>query len=199
MPLMLSALIAGLVGSATHCAVMCSTMVTVQMLDVQRDGKPMRHMGYYHLGRIGVYVLCAVMVQQAGSWFFTGQAEPYRRILLLGAGMLFFISALAPQATHRLHRCCAQPKRGLMMRGAVMGLMPCGMVLSMLMMVATVESAAYAALMMAIYGMATVPLLHVIGMGSVRMMRGRPKMNAWVGRVGLAMNGLLLTAMSMGI
>ncbi|TAE80915.1 MAG: sulfite exporter TauE/SafE family protein [Alphaproteobacteria bacterium] len=204
MPMILAAFIAGLVGSATHCAVMCSAMVTVQMLDVQRLGYSMGRMGYYHLGRISVYVLCAVLVQQAGSWFFAGHIEPYRCALLLVAGGMFLFSAIAPKMTHHVHRrCCSSSKHhdawGMLRRGMVMGMMPCGMVFSMLMMVGAVSSAAYAALIMAMYGIATVPLVHVIGLGSVRMLGSLPHVRAWASRIGLGINGMILIMMSMGI
>jgi sulfite exporter TauE/SafE len=74
----------------------------------------------------------------------------------------------------------------------MMGFMPCGMVLAALMLASTTGSAALAATGMALFALATVPVLQLTGSGLARLGRLRP---AFAGRGMMAANGLFLCAL----
>ncbi len=194
---------AGLVGSFSHCSVMCSPMVAAQMLGLHQQHRPVSLIMFYHAGRITTYILLGLLAIAASQSFFQGALEPYTHWLLVLAGMVFLASAILPRKTHS---CCAGKLRNLhqqlhrlsfvslsqFLKGMLMGLMPCGMVYAMLLMVATLQHWAQAASVMLLFGLATLPVLQVIGYGALRLGARHPQLSSRLSRGVLALNGLFL-------
>jgi len=203
-----SLLMAGLVGSLIHCSVMCSPLVAAQMLELHEKSRPQRLMGAYHLGRISTYAGLGIVSVMLGQWLFGGMINAFAHVMLMLAGCVFIFSALMPRKTH--HDCCAtkegrlqrvlaklnKPAAIMYARGVAMGFMPCGMVLAALLLTATLPTPWHAAFGMALFGLATSPILHVTGIGALRLNRYFPQATRVAGRGVMAVNGLLLCAIS---
>lgn len=124
------------------------------------------------------------------------------------AGVMFVISALRPRQTHA---CCSHSLQGLLrwisglhqprliytLRGMLMGFMPCGLLIAALLLAATLPNALHAALGMALFGLATVPVLQLAGLGALRLSKNYPQATRIAGRSAMTINGLLLCALGM--
>ncbi|MET0155309.1 MAG: sulfite exporter TauE/SafE family protein [Rickettsiales bacterium] len=209
-PLWLSALIAGLVGSAAHCSVMCSPIVAAQMFELKEKNDTQWRMAAYHAGRVTVYALLGALAFFAGRATIGGRLADASQILLVVAGALFVASAVLPQKTHR---CCSEKTRNLTafiakfvkgypfyyLRGLLMGFVPCGMIVSALALAASASGALAAAGAMAVFALATVPALQTAGFAALFLGRRFPAARAKVGRTLMAANGLALCAIGLGI
>ena len=209
-PLLLSVVIAGLVGSISHCSTMCSPLVAAQMLDLKQNRQPLWRMGFYHAGRIGTYMLLGMMAVFAGQWLFSGALNDVSHLMLALAGSIFVASAIFPRKTHH---CCSKRMSRVMqalnrlpwanlqyyLRGALMGFMPCGMLLSVLMLVSTLDSAPSALLVMFAFGLSTVPILQLAGMGALALNRRYPRFGAGLGRTVMAANGIFLYSLGLNL
>ena len=189
---MVSLLTGGLVGSFTHCAGMCGPFVLSQTtarlaaVPAARGSEWARLRGAalmpYHAGRITTYALLGVAAAalavplRALSWFHSLAA-----ILLGLAAVLFLIQAVRqlgvllpnmpslslPGFTQpMLQRLFAAPTgwRGYIL-GLILGLLPCGLVYAALMIVTAKADPLLAALGMAVFGLATMPSLLLVGIG----------------------------------
>jgi sulfite exporter TauE/SafE len=201
-PMLATALLAGLLGSFSHCGVMCAPLVATQMLALQQNRQPQRIMAYYHGGRIVTYIGLGMAAMMVSAWVFSGTLTHYVDILLVIAGISFIASAWKP---HRTHHCATgtrnisgllngiqQPKLTYFTRGILMGFMPCGMTLAMLILVATASNMGTAALAMLIFGLATTPILQLVGLGGLRLYKHYPTPTRHAGRALMAGNGMIL-------
>jgi len=209
-PLLLAVFVAGLVGSASHCSVMCSPAVMSQMLDLQSQKQSQLPMLFYHLGRIATYALLGVLSYLLADMVFGTALPRMSNALLLVAGATFLASAMLPRKTHR---CCSDNIKGLYavlerlrsvyaiytVRGVLMGFMPCGLLISVLLLASTSDHVLTAAVIMILFGAATVPVLQLAGYGSLSLGRKFPHFSAKLGRASMAMNGLFLCAIGLNL
>lgn len=210
MPLLLSAALAGLVGSISHCSLMCSPLVMAQMLSLHEQQKPQRLMAWYHAGRISTYMLLGVLAFAAASVVFGGKLASIASVMMVAAGSIFIFSAVQPRKTHR---CCdskthamsqriaqlANAPLQLYLRGALMGFMPCGLLVSMWLLAGASGGALYAALLMLAFGLGTLPVLQAAGFGALSLGRRYPSLGAKLGRASMAINGAALCAIGFNI
>lgn len=207
-PALLSLALAGLLGSITHCSVMCSALTASQLIEMKTNNQPTRLIAAYHAGRIITYSLLGIMAMLAGQWLFSAASQSWMRGLLFMAGIIFVVSALRPRQTHA---CCSHSLQGLLrrittlrqphtiyaLRGLLMGFMPCGLLVAALLLAATLPTPWHAALGMALFGLATTPMLQLAGIGALRVSNHYPHTARIAGRGAMTLNGLLLCALSM--
>jgi len=218
--LVLSLLLAGLVGGLTHCAGMCSPFVLAQVPEggVGQNGSFLERLSAqmllpYHLGRMTTYVLLGVVAHSFinMAFLFSGAKVILSAVLLSLAGLLFFVSAFPALAQlfpwlervksvvpyEAVARLSAPFMRGggvvrRYMLGVVLGFMPCGLVVSALMASATAASVGQAALAMAAFTLGTMPALVAVALGG-GFLRGRyPAFGAGLSRFAMVASALWL-------
>ena len=202
MPLLLAVGVAALLGSVSHCSMMCGPLVAVQMLSLNEQGKSQRTVMWYHLGRAFTYVMLGLLAVTAGSFVFSHTGKAVSSVMLFIAGMVFLVSALMPRKTHgcnakyrrfdRLLGAHVPPAVAMGLRGILMGFMPCGMLISVLLIVATLGHPLNAVLAMMIFAFATIPVLQLAGFGALSLSRIFPRNMSRIGRVVMAANGVWL-------
>lgn len=199
-PLWLAVLLAGLIGSLSHCSVMCSPMVAAQILQGERTRISMIS---YHAGRAVTYMLLGLCSYFASQFLFSSAANVSHGVLLIFAGAAFIISAILPTKTHSncqkppqkiVHAInrIASPLAQRFVRGMLMGLMPCGMLLSVLLLVATVSSPGIAASMMLLFALATTPVLQLAGFVLSKTCGHNPVRRKQLGRTAMGVNGMYI-------
>jgi sulfite exporter TauE/SafE len=181
-------LLSGFVGSLGHCLGMCGPLVL--MVGLQLPARGLAAAPYhllYHLARVAVYALLGAIVGAVGSLLGLGSglnrlAGAISLILglvvvLLGLGYLGWLP-LGWLPLGRLDASGAWVSRamgralkrggflGVVLLGAINGLLPCGLVYSALLLAATTAGALPAALGMALFGLGTLPALVVVGLGA---------------------------------
>lgn len=185
----------GLMGSLTHCLMMCGPLVACHSAC---RGSCTRQMALraevsYHVARLIVYgalgfasTLAARQVAAAADWPLLSAT------MIMLAGMCFVLSAALP-ARHRLR---PDAPNGAFLRGVMMSFMPCGLIYAALMLAATLPSPWHGMVAMWLFVLGTMPVL-LIASGSIAAMalRGQQWING-AGRVGLAFNGLALFAIA---
>lgn len=216
--LVLSLFLAGLVGSFTHCAGMCSPFILAQT-----DNNPKIHkLGAalllpYHLGRITTYVVLAILISSLINMAFvfsdikTLIAVP----MLVLAAVIFLISAfpglsaIFPWATRiqiavpykfmtRLSsRLMTNPnilkRYGL---GILLGFMPCGLVISALLASATASNVLHAALTMMAFGLGTMPALVLVAFGGQALKSKFPRASVRISQGAMVISSLWLFALA---
>lgn len=209
---LVAALIAGLLGSA-HCVGMCGGFVA--LLGVGSDRPVAPRQAAYFAGKTLTYSAFGAVAGGAGL-ALRASVGAFGGAVGLGLGALMVVAGLGvcgvsvgPQrfSTGRLAsrlgpvvgRLVASERRGaLVALGAVNGLLPCGLVYGMLAVAATSGGAAMGALTMAVFGLATVPALAVVGAMGARL---RPGRRVWMQRMAgvlVVVMGLLTVARSAG-
>lgn len=210
MPLLISVMLAGFIGSLTHCSVMCAPLTAAQMLTLHERKMPQNTIYYYHAGRISTYMLLGMAAVMVSHWIFSGALHLYTDTLLIVAGITFIISAVSPR---KAHRCCsskAQTTARLIhrlpfislayyLRGMLMGFMPCGMIVAVLLSVATLNHPINAAFVMLIFGITTVPILQLSGYGVLSLHQYYPTLSVKTGRSVMALNGLFLCGLGLNL
>lgn len=214
-------MLAGAAGSAAHCLPMCGPLVLGQVADrmarlpAARLSEACRlRQGLlvsYHLGRLVTYAALGALAAGFGAglaalpWF-----APLRTGLLLLAATLFLAHAVgrlggAPiggaAIGRALRRFAARLDRGTpggtFRLGLALGLLPCGFVYAALTAAAAAPSAAQGAVAMAAFGLGTVPLLAVLGVGGARLAGARS--GGWLTRAApllLGLNALVLALLA---
>jgi sulfite exporter TauE/SafE len=192
-------LTSGLLGSLGHCLGMCGPLnlvVAAQMRKNDLDVLP--NFSLYHAARVLVYLLLGALAGTIGSLLglskqltFLGGAVSLLlgiAILLFGAGYLGWLSVLPLEGASRwwnaaLSRALKQGGwRGVVLLGALNGLLPCGLVYSVLLLVASTGTAGGGALGMVLFGMGTIPALLALDLGAGALsVRFRQRMMKLVG------------------
>jgi sulfite exporter TauE/SafE len=176
-------LLSGLVGSLGHCLGMCGPLVL--MVGLQLPARGLAAVPYhllYHLARVAVYVLLGAIVGAVGSLLGLGSGLNRLAgaislalglgIVLLGLGYLGWLPLGRLDASAgRLNRAMGRALKrggalGVVLLGAINGLLPCGLVYSALLLAATTGGSLPAALGMALFGLGTLPALVVVGLGA---------------------------------
>ncbi len=188
--LLLTALVAGLAGGV-HCAAMCggflaalSARDTRGVEVVQPARRLVRQQLGYHAGRIGTYSLLGAAFGTAGSLTLGAidlasvQRLLYAvanllllalalRILARGTGDTWLARAVAPVAGRALSPVVLATRKGgtphRVALGAAWGLVPCTLIYSMLPLALFAGGTWQGALVMLVFGLATLPNLLGIG------------------------------------
>jgi sulfite exporter TauE/SafE len=179
----------GAIGSA-HCAGMCGPLV----LTITRGlGRPspraqVQHALPYHTGRVLTYVLlglAAGIIGQTLSLWGLGRALAVMAglvLLLAAAGTAgpAWLRQLGARPAALATRACVtvnrwnrvHPVAGPFLAGAANGLLPCGLVYSALLTAAALGSASGAVVLMAGFGLGTVPALVALSMAATSQALG---------------------------
>ncbi|MDX1419916.1 MAG: sulfite exporter TauE/SafE family protein [Rubricoccaceae bacterium] len=168
----------GLLGSA-HCVGMCGGLVAA--VAHGRGGAVGGVQAQYFLGKTLAYAALGALAGLAGGALgivlagVQGLISVALGLVLIGVGLalcgafrVLGPTRLGQAVTARLYapigRLLASDRRGaLAALGALNGLLPCGLVYAMLAKAATTGSAAAGALTLAVFGVATLPALSVVG------------------------------------
>ncbi|MGE0754252.1 MAG: sulfite exporter TauE/SafE family protein [Alphaproteobacteria bacterium] len=198
-----SVLVAGFLGSLTHCAAMCGPMLVAQRLSL---ATPSPSLLWYHAGRITTYMVLGALAAFSSRVVFGDYFHEISGLMLVAAGLLFLASAAKPKATHacgcggtfaRLLTYRLPQTIRLALRGLLLGFIPCGLTLAALLLVATLPQPATAALAMGLFGLGTLPVLQLIGYGAGRAGNKMKSSLSFIGRGALTLNGLVLCALGM--
>ena len=186
-----TALIAGFVGSA-HCFAMCSGISSLAVASaVQQSLRQQLGLAVvYNAGRLASYAVLGALVASLGAAVVQrvpALVGPVRilggiLILLIGAQIAFDLRVLnaiermggsvwqkvAPLAKALLPVSSGAGALGL---GLLWGLLPCGLVYSVLLMSASTASAVDGASAMLAFGAGTLPAMLATGLGAVRLSR----------------------------
>lgn len=177
-----SLLITGLLGSIGHCTGMCGPLVLIMgKLISENQPHPLGLHFVYHTSRIAVYVILGALAGLAGS--LIGLARHLNILtgtisILLGAGIIIlglvylgvfsaaWISGRNSWLTRQMSKAIKLGGvRGVIILGALNGLLPCGLVYSALLVAASTANPFIGMLAMLVFGLATVPVLILIGAG----------------------------------
>lgn len=189
-PLLLSMFLAGLVGSASHCAPMCGPFVLAQtgetMAQLPMGSGELRRLAGtalvpYHAGRAVTYILLAVLLSLPLQLMSQLPQLGFIPAIALLAGALLFLvlgfrglrgslesGLFGAGLGARLGRI-AQPLfakpwgwRGLGL-GMVLGFLPCGLLYAAIGAAAATSDPLAAAMSMAVFTLGTFPVLWLVG------------------------------------
>jgi uncharacterized protein len=194
--LLMSAGLLGLMG-AGHCATMCGPITlalaarekrTIPIAQIASRAKRARQSMVTHIGRISMYALLGALVaaSSAAATNFL-RNEVLQTAWLLLPNLLLIFSALYLMGFQQTYapieglgrrvwrqldsvKDFASARGGIggdLLRGAVWGLVPCGMIYSALGLAVLAATPADGALVMAAFGASTLPVLIALGMLSV--------------------------------
>jgi sulfite exporter TauE/SafE len=176
-------LISGLLGSLGHCLGMCGPLMVMVGLQL-RSGRPAALLAHllYHGARIAVYAVLGAIIGSIGSLLGVGSRLSHAAgiaSLVLGAGVILFglgylgwlplgrLDAHSGWLDKAMGRAVRQGGLfGIVLLGALNGLLPCGLVYSALLMAATAGGPVPGAVGMALFGVGTLPPLLVVGLGA---------------------------------
>jgi uncharacterized protein len=168
-PLML-----GFAGSL-HCVGMCGPLILALPLAATARIQVLRQMMVYHVGRITTYMALGVVFGILGKGMVIAG---FQQVISIAAGILMISMAFVTWRFERLllalpgfgvftkkvqksigERMRANPGRATFSMGLLHGLLPCGMVYAALAGAISSGGTVDGAVFMAIFGMATLPLL----------------------------------------
>jgi sulfite exporter TauE/SafE len=185
----------GLMGSLTHCLVMCGPVVACQSACGGGCGKRMSTASQwqYHLGRLiayGALGFCAALL--AKQITATPYWEIISTVIMTLASVLFLLSAIIPNH----HTSLAYTPNNNFLRGVLMSFMPCGLIYAALMMAATLTNPLAGMFAMWLFVLGTIPALLIASIGTSLLTRKWQEMMHGIGRYGMAFNGLTLLVMA---
>lgn len=185
--LYLSALLMGLLGS-THCAGMCGGIVSALTLGSPRQQHPLPYLIAYNSGRIASYIVAGALIATVGGMLSAiGEGMVIRQGFALLSGLLMillglYLSGWWPRAILIIERGGSHlwklieplAKRWIPIRsigqatvaGALWGWLPCGLVYTALLWALSAESTLQGAIIMASFGIGTLPALMGLGLAS---------------------------------
>lgn len=218
---LLTLFLAGLVGGMTHCAGMCGPFVVAQTRSftgyqsILQKAKGALILPY-HLGRMTTYIILGVIAASLSHQVMGTPLQHWASIaFLFTAGVIFLVSALPKSQTIiKVFRWRGFIYWGQILGGLVkpllanplglrgfglglfLGLLPCALVFAALMVVSTVSSVYIAALGMALFAVATVPSLFLVGILGSAAHRQWPGVMQALARSVMIINGLNLFALA---
>lgn len=164
------ALLMGFTGSL-HCAGMCGPIVWIMPFQAFTGMKKMAALGLYHLGRISVYALLAIILYSFRN-LFDPKIQQYISLALGGILLVFGIISFIPNHTiklklpwaeyikNQLGKIIGRPGLStIAIAGVLNGLLPCGLVYMALSASLTANTPVNAALIMYVFGLGTLPML----------------------------------------
>lgn len=187
LPLLLSALILGLLG-AGHCLGMCGGLMgaLTMAIPAQQAKRRLQILLAYNLGRILSYSCAGLLIGLAGLAVSNSPIAMGMRIaaalLLIAMGLylagwwsgLTRIESLGRSLWKHLQPLASRllpvssPQRALLL-GAIWGWLPCGLVYSTLLWAASQGNAVNSALLMLAFGLGTCPVLLATGLAAQRI------------------------------
>lgn len=185
----------GLTGSLTHCLTMCGPMVACQAACGGACGTKlsMASQLHYHLGRFFTYGALGFTAAYISSHLSHFSAWPIiSSLMLMAAGVMFLVSGIFSGQ----HRMFALTPKHAVLRGALMGFMPCGLLYAALMMAATLTGPLSGMVAMWCFVLGTMPALLLASASAAALARKWQKFMHGIGRAGLTCNGLTLLAMA---
>ena len=188
--------VSGFLGSLGHCLGMCGPLVMMAGAQLKRhERKLLPSFLLYHLARVLVYAVLGAVSGGIGSLLgLSGGLGSLAGIIslalgagiiLLGAGYLGWLPLGRLEGggnwiNQMMGRALKQGgASGILMMGAINGLLPCGLVYSALLVVASTGAPVAGAAGMIAFGLGTLPALLVVGLGagalspSIRQVMGR--------------------------
>jgi sulfite exporter TauE/SafE len=209
--------LAGLAGSAVHCAGMCGPFVISQVVADSRNaiagyGEWRRLAGAallpYHLGRLTTYAALGAIAGASTALFastaifalLSGALLVLGAVLMLAQAVGFAVQA--PLAAAGVLARWTRPlssSSGPLARyalGVVLGFLPCGLIFGALGMAASTGSPFSGALAMASFGAGTIPALVVVGWGGVLLRRRWQATARWIAVPLLVFNAALMLALA---
>lgn len=203
--LLTSAAVAGLLGGV-HCAAMCGGIVAA--VCGPGGGMPWRRTYAYNFGRIASYTAAGAVVGALGQTALAWRGDAIlRQTLMMGAGATLLLLALFMAGWSPLVRIMEASGARLWRRlqpwtrrflpadtilralglGMLWGWLPCGMVYAVLLTAASTGEARDGALVMAAFGLGTLPNLLAVAVFAHRVQR-------YTGIRGVRMAGALIVA-----
>lgn len=192
----LAALVAGLVGS-THCVLMCGGIAgALATGGAPCPGQTLRFPLLYNLGRVTSYSAAGAVVGSAGGGLLTLLGAPWLRafftslaaLVIVVAGVKLALGSRRFGGFDRLGaaawRRIAPATRGLFpvttperafAVGLAWGWLPCGMAYAMLAAAALTGGALEGALVMAMFGLGTLPAMIALGSGAAGLLGPRTR------------------------
>lgn len=209
---------AGLAGSLVHCVGMCGPFVLGQVMS-DAECRPTGTYGEwrrlagaalvpYHLGRLTTYTLLGAAAGIATALFASTAAFAWLSgALLVVAACLMTLQAVGltvgtrSPLTAGLARLAGplSSSHGPLARyalGVVLGFLPCGLVYGALAAAGGTASAPEGALVMAAFGLGTVPALVAVGWGGLIIRRRLHDVARWIAAPLLLANALLMLALA---
>ena len=189
---LLTALVAGLVGGITHCVGMCGPFV-VSQVTARMEHVPVRRMGEltrlhgalllpYHFGRATTYVLLGVLAGVLSDGLTALSQTAWLMPVLLSAAAVFFLiyglSGLLPHLApdvgigRRFGAVLSRPLKSLFAAptgwrgyglGLALGFIPCGLVYGALLLAGGAGGAVAGGMVMAGFALGTLPALFAVG------------------------------------
>jgi len=176
----LMAFLMGFTGSL-HCAGMCGPIIWIMPFQAFSGLQKMLAIALYHIGRISVYALMAVVLHSFKE-LFNPRVQQYvsvfSGVLLLVAGIITFVPGhsikfklpWSEPVKKMLGKVIGSPGLGAIAAAGVLnGLLPCGLVYMALSATMAMPSAAGAAILMYVFGVGTMPMLVGITLLKSRM------------------------------
>ena len=188
----------GLMGSVTHCLVMCGPIVAGQTACAGGCGKRSGTVSNvsqwgYHLGRLTTYGALGFAVALVGKQIAALSFWPVvSSAMLVIAGGMFIFSSL-PSRTKSV---CHVSAKSNYLRGALMGFMPCGLLYAALMIAATLANPLRGMVAMGLFTLGTIPALLLASGGAELVSRKWQRAMHQVGRAMMAFNGVTLLVMA---
>lgn len=184
---------AGIAGSV-HCIAMCGGIASIGIVGDRRAARPLVAAVLFHGARISSYAaLGAAFAAMGGlaSAGIPGRFEAAGRVLAASLMLALAIRILVNRDVFRLERLGARlfrgasPVWGALVRvrgpwrhaalGVLWGLMPCGLVYSMLAVAAATGRPLFGASAMAVFGLGTVPALIGFTLGAATLAPALPR------------------------
>lgn len=216
--LITSLFLAGLVGSFTHCAGMCTPFVLAQSENGPLLQKPLNSLLLpYHLGRMTTYVgMGAVMHSIVNmAYLFSHEKALITAPLLMLAGVMFLVtvfpswssvfpwiskirfpvalSFMSAKASRLFYR---QDFLARYILGILLGFMPCGLVIAALMASATAHSLPQAVMAMTAFSIGTMPALMAIGLCGKGLKQKFPQFAKRFSQTAMVISSLWLFALA---
>lgn len=176
-------LVSGLLGSVGHCLGMCGPLNMILAAQIKKN-KLQAGLNFtlYHLSRVIVYILLGAVVGLLGSLLGLSKEITFLGgvvslilgflIFLLGAGYLGWLGSFSLEGqANWWNRAFSKVLKnrgvaGVILLGALNGLLPCGLVYSALLLAASTGAIWQGTAGMALFGLGTFPALVALDFGA---------------------------------
>lgn len=217
--IIVSLFLAGLIGSASHCAGMCGPFVVAQVGthagSIAAPSSFTKVKGAallpYHVGRIVTYMMLGALAAGVSQFLVGTPVQRGIAFSLLGLAGFLFVASAFPDLK-KMIGIAGTPRwvssfgahLGMVARpfsnqsdgvrqlalGLILGLLPCGMVLAAVMAVASTGEPVSAAIGMAAFGIGTIPALVLVGAGAHAARARWPQLVQKISTGVMAANGI---------
>lgn len=166
-------------GASPHCALMCGCLQSLQLRPATDGAELRRRLLLLHVGRIAGYASIGALAATGGLLLIRQLPDAVTGLRLQGLAAAILLLMGLRQLRGGGH--CRAPRRPLppaptrwrvFLRGVAWSLLPCGALYGMLFLAMLSRSPLFAALLMAAFGLGTLPLL---GAGGLLLRRAPPQ------------------------